>query len=271
MELITGKLILVSFFLIIITMIETLAYSTRISGARVKLVATALSLFSTMVIISRFSTMFQQPLTAKLMADAPHLHRLEFIQNQYRILIGVTTLGVCLGILLFPTFISLFSRAIIQLSHENGSILILLKRWFNFKGLLKMIACFRRPRLSDLRGITLKTIPKRLFVINVLITSIYTVGVLSSLYASVIVKPSLSPAACLSSGIINGIATILLTLFIDPKVSVLADKVVKNQNRYIFLKSYSITMISSKFLGTVFAQILFLPAAYYVAWFSKFI
>lgn len=271
MSLITGKLVIVSFFLIVITMIDTLAYSTRISGARVKLVATALSLFSTMVIFSRFSTMFQQPLTAKLIADAPDINKMTFVQEQYRILLGVTSLGVLFGIFLFPTFIGLFTRAIIQLSNENGSILILMKKWINIKGIKKAFKCFKLPRLSYLNGITLKTIPKRLFVINVLITAIYTVGVLSSLYASLLVKPELSQAAVMSSGIINGVATILLTLFIDPKVSVLADRVVKKENGYIFLKSYSLTMIGSKFLGTVFAQLLFIPAAYYVAWFSRFI
>ncbi|MED3561293.1 lipid II flippase Amj family protein [Bacillus xiapuensis] len=271
MDLITSKLVVVSLFLVIVTMIETLAYSTRISGARVSLIATALSLFSTMVIISRFSTMFQQPLTAKLIAEAPDLNKLAFIQEQYRILIGITSVGVCLGIFLFPTFINVFSRAIIQLSKENGSILALFLKWFNSKGLRKMVTCFRLPRFSYLRGITLKTIPKRLFVINVVITGVYTVGVLSALYASMLVPKGYSQAAVMSSGIINGVATILLTLFIDPKVSVLADRVVKKQSNYIYLKSYSLTMISSKFVGTVLAQLLFVPAAYYVAWFSKFI
>jgi ABC-type uncharacterized transport system permease subunit len=148
LDLISTKLIIVSLFLIIVTMIETLAYSTRISGARVSLIATALSLFSTMVIISRFSTMFQQPLTAKLIAEAPGVHKLIFIQDQYRILIGITSLGVCLGIFLFPTFINIFSRAIIQLSKENGSILALFFKWTNGKGLKKIIHCFRLPRYS---------------------------------------------------------------------------------------------------------------------------
>jgi hypothetical protein len=112
MDLLTGKVIIISIFLLIITVIETLAYSTRISGARVKLIATALSLFSTMVIVSRFSTMIQQPLTAKLIAEAPDSNKLSFIEGQYRVLIGVTSLGVIIGILLFPTFITIFSRAI---------------------------------------------------------------------------------------------------------------------------------------------------------------
>lgn len=271
MSLISNKLIIISIFLSIITMIETLAYSTRISGARVRLIATALSLFNTMVIISRFSTMFQQPLTAKLIAEAPKANKLIFIDHQYRILLGVTSLGVCVGIILFPTFISIFSRAIVQLSNERGSIISLLRKWFNIKGFKKAFRCIRIPRFSDLKGVTWQTIPKRLFVINVLITGIYTVGVLSSLYASILVPKDYAQAAVMSSGIINGIATILLTIFIDPVASVLADRVVKNESNYIYLKSYSITMVSSKLAGTLLAQLLFIPAAYYVAWFSKFI
>jgi ABC-type uncharacterized transport system permease subunit len=131
LELITGKLMTISIFLIVITVIETLAYSTRISGTRVKLIATAVSLFSTMVIVARFSTMLQQPMTAKLIAEAPEANRLAFIEEQYRILIAVTSIGVVIGIVLFPTFINIFSRAIVQLSNERGSVVSLYRKNFN--------------------------------------------------------------------------------------------------------------------------------------------
>ncbi|ALC89157.1 hypothetical protein AM500_04640 [Bacillus sp. FJAT-18017] len=271
MEQITTKVLLIAAFLMVVTTIETLAYSTRISGARVKLIATALSLFSSLVIISRFSTTIQQPLTAKLIAEAPKANKLQFIEEQYRILIGVTSIGVLLGIILFPTFINIFSRAIVQLSKERGSLVSLLVKQFNISGFKKVIKCVRIPRWSYLEGITLKTIPKRLFIINVIISAVFTTGVLSSIYASMLVPRDFSQAAMMSSGIINGIATILLTIFVDPKASVLADRVVNNQSQYIYLKSYSLTMVSSKFVGTIAAQLLFLPAAYYVAWFAKWI
>ncbi|WNB91001.1 lipid II flippase Amj family protein [Bacillus sp. NEB1478] len=271
MELITGKLITISLFLLIITMIETLAYSTRISGTRVQLIATAISLFSTLVIVSRFSTMIQQPLTAKLIAEAPDVNKLTFKEEQYRILIGVTSFGVLFGILLFPTFINIFSRAIVQLSNQRGSVIALFINQFNSKGIKNVFKCFRKPRLTYLKGVTLKTIPKRLFVINVIVSAVFTIGVLSSIYASMLVPKDYAQAALMSSGIINGIATILLTLFIDPKASVLADRVMKKQCDYIYLKSYSLTMVSSKLFGTVVAQLLFIPAAYYVAWFAKWI
>ncbi|MGV3465350.1 MAG: lipid II flippase Amj family protein [Heyndrickxia sp.] len=271
MELISTKLIIISVFLLIVTTIETLAYSTRLSGARVGLIASALSLFNTMIIVSRFSTMFQQPMTGKLIGEAPKVNTLDFIQDQYRILIGVTSIGVCIGIFLFPTFIAIFSRAITQLSVEKGSIFSVIKKWSNKQGLQKVIACIRLPRLSYLKGINSRTFPKRIFVINAVITSIYTVGVLAALYASVIVPAKYAPAAIMSSGIINGVATILLTLFVDPKASVLADQVVKKQNKYVYLKSYSFAMVSSKLVGTVLAQVIFIPAALYIAWFAHWI
>ncbi|MBM7583644.1 hypothetical protein JOC86_000181 [Bacillus pakistanensis] len=81
MNLFTSNLIFIAILLLIVTMIETLAYSTRISGARVKLIATAVSLFSTLVILSRFSTMFQQPLTGKLIVEAPETNQLAFLED----------------------------------------------------------------------------------------------------------------------------------------------------------------------------------------------
>ncbi len=275
MDQITSKLLIIAVFLLVVTLIETLAYSTRISGVRVRLIATAISLFSTLVVVARLSTTIHQPLSAKLIAEVPRevpsVDKLAIIEEQYRLLIGVTSIGVLLGIFLFPTFITIFSKAIIQLSNERGSVVQLFIKYFHLNGFKKIVRCFRFPRFTYLKGITYKTIPKRLFVINIVVSAIFTTGVLSSIYASMLVPTDYAQAALMSSGIINGIATILLTLFIDPKASVLADRVIKKQVDYVYLKSYSLSLVGSKFFGTIVAQLLFLPAAYYVAWFANWI
>ena len=51
-EFITDKLIMIALFILIIHSIETLAYAVRLSGARVRLLASALSLFNVMVMFS---------------------------------------------------------------------------------------------------------------------------------------------------------------------------------------------------------------------------
>ncbi|RCK09744.1 DUF2837 family protein [Bacillus licheniformis] len=65
----------------------------------------------------------------------------------------------------------------------------------------------------------------------------------------------------MASGLVNGVATMLLALFVDPKVSVLADDVAKGKRSYTYLKWASITMAASRVAGTIFAQVLFIPAS----------
>lgn len=270
MELITDKLIMIALFTLIIHSIETLAYAVRLSGARVRLLASALSLFNVMVMVSRLANMMQQPFTGSLVDTAPADNALAFVENQYRIIIGAASMGTLIGILLLPTFVAIFSRAIIHLVEERGSIPGLLKKGFTFEYLRRGIKHIRKPSFAYLKGIGLRDIPVKLFVINILITAIYTIGVLSALYASLLV-PDQKTTAVMASGLINGMATILLIIFIDPKISILADDVINKRGSYLDLKRASVMMVTSRFLGTILAQILFIPGAHYVAWFAKFI
>lgn len=267
---ITEKLIMIGLFVLIIHSIETLAYAVRLSGARVRLLASALSLFNVMVMISRLANMMQQPFTGSLVDIAPKDNALAFVEGQYRLIIGAASVGTLIGILLIPTFVAIFSRAIIHLADERGSIPALLKKGISLDYIKRGIKHFRRPRFSDIRGIGLRDVPIKLFVINIVITAIYTIGVLSALYAALLV-PERANTAVMASGLINGIATILLIIFIDPKISILADDVINNKGSYNDLKRASVMMMTSRFLGTLLAQLLFIPGAHYVAWFAKFI
>jgi len=269
LEFISEKLLFIFLFIFVIHTIETLAYAVRLSGARVRLIASALSLFNLMVIVSRLANMMQQPFTGSLIDTAPTENALEFVESQYRILISASTLGTVVGILLLPTFIALFSRAIIHLSEERGSIPSLVKKGISFEYIRRGIMHFSLPKLSYLKDISIKEIPLKLFFVNMIITAIYTIGVLSALYASLL-APDRASTAIMASGLINGVATILLVLFIDPKISVLADDVVNQRGIYLTLKSISLMMIASRLFGTLLAQVLFIPGAKYVAWFTKF-
>lgn len=270
MELFTEKLLLLALFVLIIHSIETLAYAVRLSGARVRLLASALSLFNVMIMVSRLANMMQQPFTGSLVDSAPEHNALAFVESQYRVIIGSSTVGTLVGILLLPTFISIFSRAIIHLSEERGSIPGLVKKGLKPAYIKQSLFHFHLPKLSYLKTIDVKDIPVKLFFINMIITAIYTIGVLSALYAAVLV-PERATTAIMASGLINGLTTILLIIFVDPKISVLADDVINQRGSYLKLKSTALMMIASRLFGTVLAQIFFLPGAKYIAWFTKFI
>ncbi|MDN7240832.1 lipid II flippase Amj family protein [Planococcus sp. N028] len=270
MELFSEKLLLIALFVLIIHSIETLAYAVRLSGARVRLLASALSLFNVMVMVSRLANMMQQPFTGSLVDSAPQNNALAFVESQYRVIIGSSTLGTVIGILLLPTFISIFSRAIIHLSEERGSIPGLVKKGMTVTYIKRGFTHFHLPKLSYLKNVRLADIPVKLFLINMVITAIYTIGVLSALYAAVLV-PERATTAIMASGLINGLATILLIIFVDPKISVLADDVINQRGSYLKLKNVALLMITSRLLGTVLAQVFFLPGAKYIAWFTRFI
>lgn len=270
MEFLTEKLIFIALFIFIIHSIETLAYAVRLSGARVKMIASALSLFNVMVIVSRMANMMHQPVTGSLIDTAPPHNALEFVETQFRFLIGASTFGTVFGILLLPTFIALFSRAIIHLSEERGSVPSLFKRIFSLHYIKRGITHFSLPKFSYLRNTKIKDLPIRLFFVNMLITAIYTIGVLSALYAALLV-PERASTAIMASGLINGVATILLVIFVDPKVSVVADDVVNGKGSYQSLKNISIMMVISRLFGTILAQLLFIPGANYIAWFTSLI
>ncbi|MGE6203022.1 lipid II flippase Amj family protein [Alkalihalobacillus sp. R86527] len=270
MDFLTDKVIYISLFILIIHTIETLAYAVRLSGARVGLIASALSLFNLMVIVSRMANMMQQPFTGSLVDSAPSSNTLAFVESQYRVIIGASTIGTLVGIVLLPTFIALFSRAIIHLSKKGGSIPSLLKTLFSLEYIKRGLNQMHFPNRTYLQGISLNDIPKRLFLINMVVTAIYTIGVLSALYAALL-APERSSTAIMASGLINGIATILLVVFVDPKISVMADDVINKRGDYSKLKNVSLMMVTSRLLGTLLAQILFIPGAKYIAWFTKFI
>src|SRR5690625_4292915 len=213
--------------------------------------------------------MMQQPFTGSLIDTAPISNAREVVETQFRFLISASTVGTILGIFLLPTFIALFSRAIIHLSQERGSIPSLFKRVFSLQYINRGITHFSLPKFSYLRDTKLKDIPIRLFFVNMIITAIYTIGVLSALYAALLV-PERGVTATMASGLINGLATILLVIFVDPKVSVIADDVVNDRGSYLSLKSISIMMVLSRLCGTILAQLLFIPGAKYIAWFTTF-
>src|SRR5699024_12847910 len=143
-------------------------------------------LFNIMVMISRLANMMQQPFTGSLIDTAPDYNTLEFVEKQFRFLIGASTVGTLFGILLLPTFIALFSRAIVHLSEEKGSVTSLFKRIFSLQYIKRGVTHFSLPKFSYLWCTRMKDIPVRLFLVNLVINVIYTICVLFVLYASIL-------------------------------------------------------------------------------------
>lgn len=121
------------------------------------------------------------------------------------------------------------------------------------------------PNVKNIADINFKKdFPWKVFVMNIVAVAIITVGVLSALYAGYINHEFRTTASNLSA-IINGVATILMFIFIDPFLSVMTDDVVFGKVKESLFRKYIVYMVLARLLGTVLAQIIFLPSAKIIA------
>lgn len=247
---------------LIIHLIDTLSYSVRLNSVKSGQFALSLSLFNLFVLVSRTANMFQAPLIGWIIGESL-LAGMDPI-NDIRKVIFASTVGTLIGILLIPTFLRIFEVAVKKLE-TTGSVPLLVVEALqisNVKGILKKAT---RPKKTMIGRLRYREIPKRLLIINALVTGIYTVGVLAASYSALLVGEEYRIAAAGSSGMINGLATILLTLFIDPKSAVITDQALRGDRPYGDVKALVILLIASKLIGTVLGQALFLPAAKIIA------
>ena len=103
-----------------------------------------------------------------------------------------------------------------------------------------------------------------MLVLNVMAQCVVALGVFASLYAGVI-APEFRVSALSLSAVINGVATILLFVLIDPQLSVMTDDVVEGRVTEGQFRRAVVWMAGSRVLGTALAQALLVPAAILIA------
>jgi hypothetical protein len=101
-------------------------------------------------------------------------------------------------------------------------------------------------------------------VVNTLATAVWTVGVFAALYAGYL-SPEFRATASNLSGVINGLATILLFAVVDPFLAMLTDDVVAGRSSEASFRRAVVGMLGSRLAGTVLAQLLLLPSAQLIA------
>lgn len=104
----------------------------------------------------------------------------------------------------------------------------------------------------------------------VLILNIITVGTLSPIYAGKI-APDLRATCITLSSIINGVATVLMSIFIDPHLSIMTDEVIDGKCSEEDFRACVVAMVGSKCIGTFASLLLLVPAAYLIVSIAKVI
>jgi len=105
----------------------------------------------------------------------------------------------------------------------------------------------------------------RVIAMNVVAQALLTVGVIASLYAGYL-YPEFRVTASQLSAVVNGFATILLFVLIDPQLSVMTDDVVDGRVSEADYRRTIVWLSMSRVGGTLLAQALLLPSAWLIVW-----
>ncbi|OPX81144.1 MAG: hypothetical protein A4E52_02248 [Pelotomaculum sp. PtaB.Bin013] len=280
------RLLIVAALTAVIHMINTLTYSVRLSGVRTRRLATAISLFNVIFLLASTANTIQGPLLSSIVERAintgeaqiigkipgdqlinqpVYMEQLALLDHDIRFVIAAATVGTIVGTALIPAFVHIFIRAIF-LFEESGSVPRMIGMVIiSPRRLFSLSRQFYLPRRNSFKLLSVRRIalPRTFLVLNIIVTGVYTTGVLSSLYAGALF-PDFRSTAALLSAVINGIATVLAATVVDPTAASITDQAIRGERSEDDVKQMALYLSVTRFLGTIFAQAIFLPSAYFI-------
>jgi hypothetical protein len=248
----------------IIQLIGALAYAARIAGVRTRRIAVSFALFNVLVLVSRTSNSFQGPFLAKRIESSLHSGAVAHLLTDFRWLLFSATVATVAGAISVPTFQRIFSRAVLHFQ-AHRSIPKLLLHGFAKGGLSYIRDSVTAPSPAHLKDLGRKgELGLSVILLNVGAQALVTVAVFASLYAGAL-NPAYRVTASTLSSVVNGLATLLLFVFIDPHLSVMTDDVVEGRTSEAAFRRAVVLLSGARVAGTVLAQLVLVPAATLIA------
>jgi hypothetical protein len=258
-----NPLIVVCFFTGMIHFTETISSSMRLTGVRTKQIALSLSFVNASLLISRMSNMLQAPLLGGMVDTSILNDTVGVLWGNFRIIIFAAFVGNLIGAILTPFAVAVFTRAIKKFN-EIHSVPRLILYGFRPSSLVSIAKGFKLPTRKSFQGLSLKGIPKTFLWLNLFMVSIYAIGVLCSLMAGALI-PAYRVTATQLSGIVNGIATILFTLMVDPIAAHITDQASKGERPQGDVRTVVYYIVLGRVVGTlILSQLLFIPGTTYI-------
>lgn len=260
------QIIIVLILNFIIALIGTLAYSVRLVGVRTGKIALTFAVFNILSLISRTAVTFQVPILTKFVENSISSNG---ILDVFYMTIIVSTIATIVGAFLIPTFQRIFCKAVISFSVEK-SITKLIMHSFTKSGIKFIRDCVKVPVKLNIYNVNLKKLPMNIIIYNLIAVALITVGGIAPIYAGSI-APELRATCITLSSIINGVATVLMSIFIDPSLSIMTDDVIDGKCTEEDFRSCVTAMVASKTIGTFLALPLLIPASNLIVLIAKII
>jgi hypothetical protein len=261
-------LLLAGLLLLFMSMTDTLAYAVRTAGVMTGRLAISLSLFNGIVVFSRMANMLQAPILGNY-ADAVNLGR--YTSEQVLVALRWDLLfvlaGVVIGALLTRSYMNTVKRGI-ALLESKGSLPR--TAWHGLTRIWRLPYYMLAPQPAGLVPY-LKTsgLPVASIVCNVFVTCFYSIGVMSTVLAASW-DHDLASTANQLSGIVNGIATVLFFVIVDPPAAVVIDQCINGKRPKSDAKALHLWLVITRFAGVSLGILLLPYMARYVQFAAEF-
>lgn len=276
------RLVFVFLLTVFINVINALTRSSRLAGVRAGRLATAISLFGVVYLAASVANTLQAPLLAStvehIIAGAKgqpaEIYQSVVLELDWklRFVMFGATVGTVLGSFLVPSFISTFVNSISAFS-ETGSVFRLIPRLlFSFLSPGKGILVWRFTNLKELKRIIFRkmSIPAGFLFWNLASYSLWTVNVLSGLYAGAL-YPEYRQTAVLMASIVGNAAIVINVMMVDPVLARTTDNVAEGREREDELKQIIFYLALTYVLGTLLSQAILVPVAQALKWLTMLI
>ena len=173
--------------------------------------------------------------------------------SDFRLLLLSATVATVVGALAVPTFQRILSRAVLHFQ-VHRSIPKLLLHGFARGGLSYIRDSVTPPKVAHIRDLRQgRELSLWVIGLNVAAQAMVTVAVFASLYAGAL-NPAYRVTASTLSSVVNGFATILLFVFIDPHLSIMTDDVVEGRTSEATFRRAVVWLAGTRVAGTRVAQ-----------------
>jgi hypothetical protein len=241
------------------------AYAARLAGATSGRIASSMSFYNLITMLSRLAAFVYTPMLGALSdhaARAAQASTTASFEWQLRAIVFAGAIGAAFGALLLPTFTGWFLRGI-RSFERSGSLPRVALKMFVPRVTFSILSSFRTPDAETFGGLHLKYISPHLLAFNLLTTAVYAIGMVGATYASVL-DPSAARTALLSTGLINAVAMASFTFVVDPASAYMTDMAVKGERSIDDVRRLMIFLSLTTVVGILLSQVLLVPAAHLV-------
>lgn len=245
-----------------VTMLASTTYAARVSAVVTRRVAMAMAIYNLFFLVTRLAQQVYAPMLGAVRDHLVARGDLGALEGLFRQVILGASVGVFVGLLLLPTFVEVYNRAITALD-RLGSIPAVLFASLHPRSWPTIAGCLRPPGLFGVKLSEIKELPQGFLWGNLLVISIHTVGVMAAIYAGA-QNDELARTATLLSSVVNGLATITLSIIVDPMCALITDQTVKGERpgRHIYIMA--VVLLFGMLFGTLLAQVVFKPAVWVI-------